>query len=45
MIRDNSYIEFTLEKYKYDKNPMLDRYATRGDLYKVEYMESLLNKF
>ena len=44
-IRDNSYIEFTLEKYKYDKNPMLDRYATRGDLYKVEYMESLLNKF
>ena len=42
MIRDNSYIEFTLEKYKYDKNPMLDRYATRGDLYKVEYMESLL---
>ena len=45
MIRDNSYIEFTLEKYKYDKNPMLDRYATRGDLYKVEYMESLLNEF
>ena len=45
MIRDNSYIEFTLEKYKYDKNPMLDRYATRGDLYKVKYMESLLNKF
>ena len=44
-IRDNSYIEFALEKYKYDKNPMLDRYATRGDLYKVEYMESLLNKF
>lgn len=44
-IRDNSYIEFTLEKYKYDKNPMLDRYVTRGDLYKVEYMESLLNKF
>ena len=43
-IRDNSYIEFTLEKYKYDKNPMLDRYATKGDMYKIEYMESVLNK-